>query len=177
MEPGPRVSHCLTVEEVQLASETWGANCGPGAIAAVLGLPIDQVRGHIPGFDEKRYTSPTMMQGALRSLGVSHGWRILRGAQKTFPKYGLARVQWVGPWMKYGVPAAARYRHTHWIAASAGDRLVFDVNCVSVNGGWIPLDEWAVKVVPWLLKQCEPKATGEWFLTHQVEIPRQAAHV
>jgi hypothetical protein len=48
---------------------------------------------------------------------------------------------------------------------------VFDVNCMCV-GGWVPLSEWRDSVVPWILKECEPKANGGWHLTHVLEITR-----
>lgn len=95
--------------------------------------------------------------------------------------FGLARVQWEGPWTAPGVPIAAAYRHTHWIGARdiKGDGPImfeppyaveiFDINCMCV-GGWVPLSEWSGAVVPWLLKECQPKATGGWWLTHTVEI-------
>lgn len=42
---------------------------------------------------------------------------------------------------------------------------IFDVNCMCV-GGWVTLTEWSAQVVPWLLKECQPKANGKWHLTH-----------
>lgn len=33
----------FSLEDAQRAAETWGANCGPGALAAVLGLSLDAV--------------------------------------------------------------------------------------------------------------------------------------
>jgi hypothetical protein len=37
----------FTLDEAQAAADTWGMNCGPGAIAAVLGLTLDELRpGH-----------------------------------------------------------------------------------------------------------------------------------
>jgi hypothetical protein len=40
-------------------------------------------------------------------------------------------------------------------------------------GGWVTLPEWQHQVVPWLLKQVEPKASGGWWVTHVVEIRRE----
>jgi hypothetical protein len=165
----------FTLAEAHAASEAWGANCGPGALAAVLGLALDAVHPHLEKFDQKRYTNPSMMRVALRSLGVDHEWRV--GRFGLFPSYGLARVQWDGPWTKPGVPPAAAYRHTHWVGSAMPDRAVsdphdveiFDINAMCV-GGWIDLPQWSTQLVPWLLKQCEPKATGAWWLTHIVEI-------
>jgi hypothetical protein len=158
----------FTLADAQAAADAWGANCGPGALAAVLGLSLDAVRPHLSGFDQKRYTNPKMMRSALDSLGVAYGWQTLgwqRPAIACLPENGLARVQWAGPWTDSGVPWAAAQRHTHWIgsrrAAAKPSCLVevFDINCICV-GGWVPLAEWSQSVVPWLLEQCEPKATG-----------------
>ena len=68
---------------------------------------------------------------------------------------------------------AARYRHTHWVGSfrTPGKDMIFDVNCMCV-GGWVPLSEWSELVVPWLLKQCVPKANGKWHITHVVEIAK-----
>lgn len=165
----------FTVDDAVAAAVSWGANCGPGALAAVLGLSLDAVRPHLEKFDQKRYTNPAMMRGALRSLKVDHDWKV--GRFGLFPHYGLARVQWEGPWTAAGVPVAAACRHTHWVCSAMPDRSVsdphdvkiFDINAICV-GGWIDLPQWSKQLVPWLLRQCEPKATGGWWLTHVVEI-------
>jgi hypothetical protein len=165
------------LDEAIAAGEAWGANCGPGALAAVLGLSLDAVRPHLVGFDAKRYTNPRMMRAALDSLKVQYDWTVRHNRAYLPPIYGLARVQWDGPWTKPAVPVAAAYRHTHWIGSrlnSDADRQeIFDINCICV-GGWVSFSEWQHKVVPWLLKQVEPKATGEWWLTHLVEVQTSA---
>jgi len=138
-----------------------------------MGLTLDEVRPLILGFEDRRYTNPTMMQGALRRLGAK--WS--NPAPVIWPIHGLVRIQWEGPWTKPGVPARVAYRHTHWVAArtvvkprfSIG---VFDINAMN-SGGWIPLKEWGEVLVPWLLQECEPKATGRWWLTHVYEIERK----
>ena len=112
--------------EIERAAVDWGANCGPAALAAACGLTLDDVRPHLEGFERKRYTNPTMMFGALDSLGVR--WRRLKPC--AWPDYGLVRVQWHGPWMADGVPRRARYRHSHWIGVRTsldGGRQVFVV--------------------------------------------------
>jgi hypothetical protein len=95
--------------------------------------------------------------------------------EKVWPHYGLARIQWEGPWTAPGVPMAARYRYTHWVGAQrlgrAANIWVFDINAICV-GGWIPLAEWSEQLVPWLLKECHPKANGKWHITHGVEVTR-----
>ncbi len=151
----------FTVDDANRAHDAWGANCGPGAIAAVLNLTLDELRPHLRDFEAKRYTNPSLMYSVLRGLGVLFDVRMSSGRGDIWPFYGLARIQWEGPWMAPGVPVQARYRHTHWIGCHGED--VFDINCISV-GGWVPLVEWRDEVAPWL------HAYGGWHLTHSIEI-------
>jgi len=143
----------------------------------MCGLTLDQIRPMCGDFERKHYTNPTLMWEILLNSGVSWeasgiGWEARQfGRQHLFPSSGLARIQWEGPWTQPGVPIAARYRHTHWVGSfrTPGKDMIFDVNCMCV-GGWVPLSEWSEFVVPWLLRQCEPKANGKWHITHAVEI-------
>lgn len=154
-------------DDAQRAAEEWGANCGPGALAAVLGKTLDEIRPHLGDFERKRYTNPTLMLDILKRLGVSYRKRM------DWPRRGLVRVQWEGPWTAPGVPMAARYRHTHWVGAQrigeAFDLWVFDINAIYFDG-WIPYAEWSGQLVPWLLKECEPKASGKWHITHSLDL-------
>jgi hypothetical protein len=73
------------------------------------------------------------------------------------------------------VPIRALYRHTPWIgarASNADDIGVFDVNCLSNGSGWIRLADWTAITVPFILHNCEPKASGLWHLTHVIEVER-----
>lgn len=161
------------LEEMERAADDWGANCGPGAIAAATVKTLDEVRPHIPGFEAKRYTNPTMMLDALNALGVR--WKkAIR--HNVWPNWGVARIQWEGPWTEPGRPARAAYRYTHWVAACGFPRPIhiFDINAIAV-GGWVPLQHWEQVTVPWLLPQISPRATG-WRITHALEIrPPDAA--
>ncbi len=162
----------FSIEDAQRAADEWGANCGPGALAAILGTSLDAVRPHLGDFERKRYTNPTLMYAALRSLGVR--WEAK--TREFWPTYGLVRVQWEGPWTAPGVPMRVRYRHTHWVASAltGAGTVIFDINCICV-GGWVPLREWVNQVVPWLLRECEPKADGMWHRTHVLQVPRPRA--
>lgn len=166
--PTPPLARFTTDDAVH-AWDEWGANCGPGAIAGILGLSLDDIRPHMGNFESKRYTNPALMERVLNSLDAP--WRFSENTN-TWPAYGLARVQWEGPWTEPGVPDGARQRQTHWVAAAAtpsGNHLIFDINCICV-GGWVSLAEWSDKVVPWLLREVVPGANGRWHLTHVIEI-------
>lgn len=161
----------FTALDAMAAQDQWGANCGPGALAGILGLTLEELRPHLGDFEAKRYTNPLLM------------WRILHGLERyglswskktrppAYPAYGLARVQWEGPWTEPGVPMQARYRETHWIGMccrSIDDVGVFDINAMDV-GGWVALPVWSGSLVPWILDG-NAKAYGSWHLTHGVEI-------
>jgi hypothetical protein len=82
-------------------------------------------------------------------------------------------VQWEGPWTAPGVPRYARYRYTHWIGCCAPslDCIgIFDINCMNNGSGWVSLDDWRNILVPWLLNELYPKASGNWHLTHAIDV-------
>lgn len=164
----------FSLDDAMRAGDEWGLNCGPAAIAAVCGLTLAELRPHLGDFESKRYTNPTLMWEILRSVGANFTYALPSVRPGLWPHFGLARVQWEGPWTAPGVPMRVRYRHTHWVGCCAeegSDHNIFDVNCMCV-GVWVPFTEWSTQVVPWLLRQVEPKADGGWHLTHVVEVER-----
>ncbi len=165
----PTVPVRFDLAAAEHAADAWGCNCGPGALAAMTGLTLDEVRPCLGDFEVKRYTNPTLMFETLRRLGVSY--TVERRLPLDWPRHGLVRIQWGGPWMADGVPIGARYRQTHWVGArhTRGRAEVFDINCINV-GGWVPMDTWTAVVVPWLLREAVPRADGSFSLTHVVEV-------
>lgn len=157
------------VDEAQAAADAWQFNCGPGALCAVLDKTPAEIRPHLGDFERKGYTNPKLMAEILRRLNVTY----FKPMSDDWPIFGLVRVQWAGPWTRSGVPLRARYRHSHWVASSRpsaeGERYVFDVNAVCA-GGWLSYQEWSQQLVPWLLRECEPKADGRWWPTHRWEV-------
>lgn len=168
----------LVASDVAKACDDWGANCGPAAVAAIMGMTLDEVRPYFDaaGFPAKRYTNPTMMFDVLRAIG--RPFRKMNSDQRQcvltpFPHWGLVRVQWEGPWTEPGVPTAARYRHTHWIGTRATRGIpvaIFDVNAVGNGSGWISCNDWARVLVPWLLKEVAPRNYGTWHFTHAIDV-------
>jgi hypothetical protein len=170
------VSLRFTLADAERASDEWGCNCGPSALAAVTGRTLDEIRPLMGEFEKKRYTNPTLMFECLKRSGAN--WWTVAGV----PTHGLIRVQWEGPWTAPGVPPRVAYRHTHWIGiknplhASMLDQVhrtagIFDINAMN-SGGWIAYTDWATILVPWLLQQCEPKANGRFSFTHFIEVER-----
>lgn len=158
------VTYPFTEEDSQRAYNEWGANCGPNALAFALGVSLDDVRGKIPGFDEKRFTNPTMMRCALSNSGANFTAASGDLAAEMFspwPALSLVRIQWTGPWTAPGANPKWAYRQTHWIVAWKDEvPAVFDV-----NGGIMDFEVWKSEVVPVLTAQT-PRATGGWFPTH-----------
>lgn len=162
--------------QMEDANAMWGANCGPGAVAAIMGMSLEAVHPHFDAVDfgNKRYTSPGMMWDVLRSIG--RPWRTHTGKLPHLPRYGLARVQWEGPWTEPGANPRWAYRQTHWIGARTNGPLghlddvgIFDVNALANGTGWCSLHDWASTIVPFIL-QSYPRASGVWHVTHSVEI-------
>jgi hypothetical protein len=163
----------ITAEDAVRAYDEWGCNCGPAAIAATLGLTLDQVRPHMGDFEAKGYTNPTLMWRALQSIGVRFAYRVGHLGRENWPSFGLARIQWEGPWTKPGVPPRAAYRNTHWVGVNARNRErvgIFDINALGNGTGWCAAADWIAHIVPWILKECVPRADGGWHITHAVHV-------
>lgn len=160
----------FTRSEVCDAITGWGCNCGPSALAFARGVSLDDARAAIAGFDEKRYTSPTMMKGALHALCIPFA-----PLEATIPEMflrgmAISRVQWTGPWTKPGSNPMWAYRQTHWVATwsrAPGEWMVFDI-----NSGIVDFDTWEVEVVPDILRECVPRADGGWCPTHVWPVDR-----
>lgn len=161
-------------EDADRAHDEWGANCGPGALAAILNMTLDEIRPHMGDFERKRYTNPTLMFDALKSVGAK--WSSLTPgrtvAKPGWPIYGLARIQWEGPWTEPGVPMRARYRYTHWVGVvtKTPDNIgIYDINCMNNGSGWCALEDWVSIMAPHLIAQY-PRANGKWHITHSIEV-------
>lgn len=157
----------FSLEDAERASDAWGCNCGPTALACLLGLTLDEARPLMGDFEAKRYTNPTLMRDALNRSGRT--WRYLPPAE--WPRLGLLRIQWEGPWMKPGVPFGARYRQTHWVGAAQGPtgRGVWDINCLDNGSGWVSLEDWERLVVPAITSTIK-RADGKWSITHSIRV-------
>ena len=167
----------FTEEESRQALDEWGANCGPNALAFALGKTLDEVRPLLVGFEEKRYTNPTMMRDALSRAGVSFQIQKPRADDTMFQKTkSLVRIQWHGPWTEPGANPRWAYRQTHWICTFRCD----DVSLVRGGDPWrcmnMPLvfdcngrlktySDWNAEIVPLLTKSI-PRANGDWSPTH-----------
>lgn len=151
------------------AIEDWGANCGPHALAAGLGVTLDRARELLPTFEKRGYTTPKMMSEAL--VLAKGSVCVLKGGKvQDFYRDGLWRVQWEGRWTQPGVPAIAAYPHTHWVACFNGD-----VYCTCCPHGWWPVDLWKAMIEAVIKNQM--KGVTGWHLTHcyRLNLPKEAA--
>lgn len=169
----------FSTEEAHAAHDAWRFNCGPGALCAVLEMTPWELKPRLLDFERKGYTNPQLMAGILAGMGVRYRklWQSPSGPEAPghlWPSLGLVRIQWGGPWTNPGVPMAARYRHTHWVASHAESGLIFDVNSIDHPdrelGGWVPFQVWSDVVVPWILEACVPGNDGRWWMTHSWEL-------
>ena len=160
--PNNTIMYPFTERDSQNAFDEWGANCGPTALAFALQIPLSDVRGKIPHFEERRYTSPSMMKAALANLNRTFEATgpVIQNLFREEP--ALTRIQWTGPWTEPGANPKWAYRQTHWIVTfKRGDEdWVFDV-----NGGMMRFKRWREEIVP-LLTELYPRADGNWFPTH-----------
>lgn len=172
----------FTSTDIDRANHDWLCTCGPAALAAILDLTLDEVKPHfMPAFPG--WTTPTRMFDALRHAGARWTWRaVLRDSPHPWPSYGIARIQWEGPWTQPGANARWAYTHTHWVGVSQGkgsrgqDLIdIFDVNTVgdgsALQDGWGPLEWWTSEIVPRLTADIK-RATGKWHVTHAIEVTR-----
>lgn len=143
----------FTISDSDRANTEWGANCGPHALAAILGKTLDEVRpslGEFPG-----YTNPTRLGAALRHFGVPY--ELVKGMKSNTLCQGINRVQWEGPWLNPGVPVAAAYYQTHWVA-QCGGQVLCTVVC---SFRWIPVKWWAEHLAG---------AEKKWHITHHYRL-------
>lgn len=172
----------LSAAIVTAACEGWNMNCGPAALCAALGMTPDQIRPFLSDFEQKGYSNPTLVKAALQQTGVRYRqvWRndepVEEPSKIIWPAQGLVRIQWGGRWTKPGVPMAARYRQTHWIACRSAGEVIFDINAIFLadTGGWTPFQFWSGRIVPWLVSDITG-ADGTWWPTHCWELPKEDA--
>lgn len=161
------ITYPFTEADAKAAHDEWGCNCGPTALSFALQWPLADVRYMIPGFEQKRYTSPTMMRSALDLISQRISCVGRPSVEAMFDQHeyrgrlALVRIQWTGPWTAPGANPRWAYRHTHWITTWTERSVPLIFDC---NGGIRGIDSWESEIVP-LLTDYE-RADGGWFPTH-----------
>lgn len=160
------------VAEQQDPYDRLGANCGPGALAALLGTTPHEIVPLLgPRFHHLGGTTEMMIEDILTRSGLD--WE--RPVTPCWPDLGLVRIQWDGPWIDDRDPFE-KLRHSHWVLASTRGLphvMIFDINAIS-TGGWLSLHEWSDELVPWLLNLAEPDAYGGWWISDTLALNRAA---
>lgn len=178
----------FSLVDLDRALLSWPVSCGPAAFAVICGLTLDEAHVHFPGF--RGWCNPTQMRDALVSAQQQHDirWNVVtanakrESARPDWPSYGLACIQFDGPWMASEVPVRVRYRYTHWVgvqtlserALASGERdlAIWDINAFAQCGsGWLEDRIWRAAIVPLITADIK-RASGGWHVTHAIEVVR-----
>jgi hypothetical protein len=149
----------FTPEESAQASEAWGANCGPHTLVAACGKTLDEARAALVF---KGWMSPTMIGAAHRTFGLSYRLLCAQRSCGTGSRESNGSVL-----LDHGVPPAAAYNHTHWIAAQAG----WVLDTIAPVPEWMPEATWRPVI--------ETFATTNyagWYFTHWYAINRPVSN-
>lgn len=156
------------------------AVCGQTALAALLHLPLEDVRHAVPA--DHVWMTHAQMREALSRLGRKQrgtGYEAERGDTRTppcrWPNRGLALIQFRGPWEEPQYPHVVCLKHTHWISVSSpagmDELMVFDINTLAAgwNHGWAPRSWWERWVLARLIAS-HRRATGAWYVRAGIEV-------
>lgn len=167
------IDYPFTMDDMEKAADEWNCNCGPAALAFALQVPLDAVRGKIPGFEEKGYTSPSMMKAGLSAMRQKYiDMQDPTPAVMFVGRIALVRIQFTGPWTAPGANPKWAYRATHWIATwqtmeergRLGEMRVFR-HVFDCNGGVMLFENWVSDIVPRLTASIK-RSDGGWCPTH-----------
>lgn len=163
-----------TPADVLSANAAWGASCGPGALAALLGEPVMFLRPLFP----RPWTTPTVMQQALIAKLGAQAVAVHQvpeaGTLDRRIRRGLLFIQLRGRWDR--APVRVQYQHTHWVAferagPSARDLFIYDVNAgtAQVRGGWAAAYQWETETLQGICAD-HAGASGDWFIRTVLEV-------
>ncbi len=161
--------------------QEWGANCGPSAIAALVGREVKDVRAVVErlanGDKNKRcgrsgwwlgHMHAGHLSDTLCELGLEPRRTNFKPGEGRWPKKGLAMIQTEGPWCHPPSKSTARFRYTHTIAVvDAGPAIGITVYDGNVEA-WVKEKWWAEKVMKGLVEG-EKRATG-WHVMMTLEV-------
>ncbi len=156
--------------DIEQQNAVWGANCGPGALAALMGIKVADVRPfveHAQGGAFSGYMHAGHLMTVLTSAGYSPRRRNNKvvGAVLWPAQMGLAVLQLDGRWLGDGVPFPVRFKYTHTVASAEGGALIFDANA----GEWLPFVTWNRQVMSDVVHR-QKGATG-WHTSTVIDVP------
>lgn len=148
--------------------DLWGANCGPTALAAILGISVAEVRPLIEQAQNgtfKGYMHAGHLLNTLKLAGKS-----VRRIDCSYRKIcwpedqGVCLLQFDGPWCLPNANPRARFRYTHSVAAAANGALVYDGNARV----WLRREDWEGKVLQSLIDDVK-RCTG-WYTSTVIDV-------
>ena len=110
--------------------------------------------------------------GHIFRLVNNPGYNVVKATELA---YGLAQVQFTGPWSQPEVHPKVSYLHTHWIGLATTPKyglLVYEINAGGLEhtrGQWVPMAFWESEVLPLLLTQ-HPRADGGYHFRWTCEL-------
>lgn len=163
--PAQRSDMAFTRSDMIEAFRKHGANCGPGALAAITGKTPEEVLPHLPRFDEYKFVTEVMMAIALHGMDRRFEWAEHddQATPDAWPDFGLVRIAFEGPW-SFESDRMELLRRSHWVATWVrpdGEREVYDINARD-GDGWQSLYDWANGTVPEIVKAVVPGSNGNW---------------
>lgn len=154
--------------DVDEQHELWSANCGPTALAALLGRSVADVRPLVETVQGGRflgYMHAGHLLSALKYEGLRPSRREVIRKQREWPQgRGLVVIQIDGPWCNEGVNQKAAYRYTHTVASAFAGKVIYDGNAAR----WCSREWWEENVMT-MLVQDERRATG-WYTRTILEV-------
>ena len=175
--------------DVEEAYATFGANCGPASLAAILQRSVMSLRPFLGNFERRGTTTPRHLLAALHAVGLERTAVTLHTRQRqvaglghaapsAWPRlYGLAFVQWTGPWCATGVPVAAAYRRTHWVGTALTQeygQMLYDINAwghEASQGAWLTRACWEDRILT-AITRAIPRADGGYYVRTALEVQR-----
>jgi len=151
--------HLHTPTDVRLANKLFEANCGPACLAAILSVQVCDVMCLFEHFPTRPFTSRRKMEEILHSLNIPFS------RTQNLPRFGLALIQFEGPWSQISGSEKWTSRYTHWVAVSNGT--IYEVNAER----WLTQAEWSIATERLLVHY--PRATG-WRIKEGLEVAAQA---
>jgi hypothetical protein len=141
--------------DLEIAGINFGANCGPISFAVTVEREVCRTMKFFPHFNYSRSTNLTQMLRAYREVGYE-----IQINKCELPEFGVALIQWTGPWTAKHFFSRWSLFYTHWIAVK--DRWIFD----HTVGEWLEFSQWENEVTPDFISQI-PRATG-WAVKYGV---------
>lgn len=142
--------------DIEVARINFGANCGPASFAAITGNEVCRVMRYFPHFEDYQYTNVTQMRYAFGEAGYTVN------RTSDFPSFGVALIQWLGPWSKRVRFSRWNQVHTHWVALDG--EWIFDHTAEK----WQRIEEWSQNTASGFISEISG-ATG-WAVRSGMEV-------